>query len=140
MTDTQDDRALMDAVVQLSFEVMAVLHQVGAAHDLSATQLRLLGVLRDREPRMADLADGLGLDRSTVSGLIDRAAARGLVERFPDEHDRRSSRVRMTAAGHELAVPVAAAVAERVAALVEPLSRADRATLRALVERALAAW
>jgi MarR family transcriptional regulator, lower aerobic nicotinate degradation pathway regulator len=135
-----EDRGLMDAVVQLSFEVMAALSQVGAAHDLSVSQLRLLGVLRDREPRMADLAAGLGLDRSTVSGLVDRAAARGLVERFPDEHDGRSSRVRMTAAGRRLAEPVAEAVAERVAVLVEPLARADRRALRELVERTLPAW
>lgn len=70
-----------DAVVRLSFETMAVLGRVGARHDLSLTQLRMLGVMRGREPRMAELADFLGLDRSTVSGLIDRASRRGLVRR-----------------------------------------------------------
>ena len=58
-----------------SFEVIAVLSRAAARHDLSLTQLRMLGVLRDREPRMAELADFLGLDRSTVSGLVDRAVA-----------------------------------------------------------------
>ena len=66
------DDELMDGLVQVSFAVVATLTQLGAAYDLSLTQLRVLAILRDREPRMAELADHLGLDRSTVSGLIDR--------------------------------------------------------------------
>ncbi|ERK69221.1 hypothetical protein N136_04459, partial [Leifsonia aquatica ATCC 14665] len=78
MTDTPDD-ALVDALVQTSFVVTGVLTRVAAERDLSLTQLRMLGVLRDRRPRMAQLAALLGLDKSTVSGLIERAERRGLV-------------------------------------------------------------
>ena len=74
---------LQDALVQMSFGLMAVLTEVAAEHDLSLTQLRVLGILRDREPTMAELATFTGLERSTVSGLIDRAAQRGLVVRPP---------------------------------------------------------
>ena len=70
---------LRDALAQMSFTLMAVLTEVAAEHDLSLTQLRVLGILRDREPTMADLATFTGLERSTISGLIDRAAQRGLV-------------------------------------------------------------
>ncbi len=70
---------LRDALAQMSFTLMAVLTEVAAEHDLSLTQLRVLGILRDREPTMAELATFTGLERSTISGLIDRAAARGLV-------------------------------------------------------------
>ena len=66
-------------MAQMSFTLMAVLTEVAAEHDLSLTQLRVLGILRDREPTMADLATFTGLERSTISGLIDRAAQRGLV-------------------------------------------------------------
>ncbi len=55
---------LLDAVVELSFTVQAIMAKVGARHDVSLTQMRLLGILRDREPRMLDLADHLGLDKS----------------------------------------------------------------------------
>ena len=71
----------------MSFALMAVLTEVAAEHDLSLTQLRVLGILRDREPTMADLATFTGLERSTISGLIDRAAQRGLVDQ-----DRRPAR------------------------------------------------
>ena len=77
--DTVDD--LRDSLVQVSFTVIAVLSRVAAEHDLSLTQLRVLGILRDREPTMAELATYLGLERSTVSGLIDRAVQRGLVRK-----------------------------------------------------------
>ena len=72
---------LMDSLVQASFAVMAQLSRAAAAHDLSLTQLRALAILRDRNLKMAELATYLGLDRSSVSGLIDRAAKRGLVRR-----------------------------------------------------------
>src|ERR1700681_2371450 len=84
------DDDLRDSLVQLSFGVIAVLSRVAAEHDLSLTQLRVLGILRDREPTMAELATYLGLERSTVSGLIDRAVKRGLVRRDASEDDGRA--------------------------------------------------
>src|SRR6201998_1382614 len=98
--DPLDD--LRDALVQLSFALMAALTEVAAEHDLSLTQLRMLGILRDREPRMADLATFTGLERSTVSGLIDRAAQRGLVAKIADPRDGRSVRVTLTESAGEL--------------------------------------
>jgi DNA-binding MarR family transcriptional regulator len=68
---------LRDALAQMSFTLMAVLTEVAAQHDLSLTQLRMLGILRDRGPTMADLATFTGLERSTISGLIDRAVLAG---------------------------------------------------------------
>ncbi|MBE7195789.1 MAG: MarR family transcriptional regulator, partial [Gordonia polyisoprenivorans] len=79
------DSPLIDALVQVSFAVTAVLTKVAAAQDLSLTQIRLLGILRNRTPTLSELAERLGLDRSSVSGLIDRAAARDLVRRVPSE-------------------------------------------------------
>ncbi|MGP0022346.1 MAG: MarR family winged helix-turn-helix transcriptional regulator, partial [Streptosporangiaceae bacterium] len=70
---------MMDSLVRASFTVIALLSRVAAEHDLSLTQLRVLAILRDREPTMAELATYLGLERSSVSGLIDRAVRRGLV-------------------------------------------------------------
>src|ERR1700751_1075505 len=83
---------LRDGLVQVSFAVTAVLSRVAAEQDLSLTQLRVLGILRDREPTMAELATYLGLERSTVSGLIDRAVQRGLVQKTADSADGRSVR------------------------------------------------
>src|SRR4051795_9293586 len=96
------DVELVDAVVQLSFAVQGVLGRVAAAHDLSITQLRLLAILRDRDPGMLELARHLGLSKSSVTGLIDRAERRGLVTRSATPADGRGVRVALGPHGRRL--------------------------------------
>lgn len=56
------------------------------------------------QPRsISELAGLLSCDRSNVSHLVDRAAARGLLTRAPDDDDRRVSRIALTESGHTLA-------------------------------------
>jgi MarR family transcriptional regulator, lower aerobic nicotinate degradation pathway regulator len=128
---------LRDALAQMSFALMAVLTEVAAEHDLSLTQLRVLGILRDREPTMAELATFTGLERSTISGLIDRAAQRGLVAKIADPRDGRSVRVTLTESAGELAREIAAAVGDRIAPLTGTLSIAEQKRLTALLTKAL---
>src|SRR5580658_2258388 len=89
----------VDGLAQLSFVIMGALERRAAEHDLSLAATRLLGVLRDREPTMNELARLLQLDKSSVTGLVDRAERRGLVTRVPSPTDRRSALVRLTGAG-----------------------------------------
>ncbi len=137
---TTNDRQLdelRDALAQMSFTLMAVLTEVAAEHDLSLTQLRVLGILRDREPTMAELANFTGLERSTISGLIDRAAARGLVRRTADPHDGRSVRVTLTESARGLALEITAAVGDRIKPLTGQLNTAEQMRLTALLTKAL---
>src|SRR5271170_4088857 len=119
--DTGEDD-LRDSLVQVAFAVIAVLSRVAAEEDLSLTQLRMLGILRDREPTMAELATYLGLERSTVSGLIDRAVQRGLVRKTSDTADGRSVRVSLTAQARRLETRVIADVTELMAPLTDRLN------------------
>ena len=116
---------------------MAVLTEVAAQHDLSLTQLRVLGILRDREPTMADLATFTGLERSTISGLIDRAAQRGLVTKTADPHDGRSVRVGLTDLAHRLVPEILAAVGDRITPMAGRLSSGEQKRLTALLTKAL---
>lgn len=125
--------ALIDALAQTAFVVTAVLGRVGAEHDLSLTQLRMLGVLRDRRLRMSRLASFLGLEKSTLSGLVERALARGLVERAPDPDDRRAVVVVLSGQGEELAVRVFAEVTEQLLPLLSSLEPAEQRRLGALL-------
>jgi DNA-binding MarR family transcriptional regulator len=122
----------IDAIVELSFAVQTVLSELAAEHDLSLTQLRLLGILRDREPAMLDLARFLKLEKSSVTGLIDRAVKRGLVERVAAPYDGRAIHVRLTAAGRDLAGRVEGEAYASLSALLNPLPDGDRARLSAL--------
>src|SRR6201999_1588681 len=79
----------VDGLAQLSFLIQNTLARRAAAQGLSLIQTRLLGVLRDREPTMNELAALLELDKSSITGLVDRAERRGLVARVRSDTDRR---------------------------------------------------
>ena len=137
--DRADDHLgqLRDALAQMSFTLMAVLTEVAAEHDLSLTQLRVLGILRDREPTMADLANFTGLERSTISGLVERAAARGLVMKTADPHDGRSVRVTLTESARDLVPEITTTVGNRIQPLTDRLSTDEQQRLTALLTKAL---
>ena len=128
---------LLDNLVLTSFTVIALLSRTAAEYDMSLTQLRMLAILRDRTPAVADLAGFLGLERSSVSGLIDRVARRGLVQRMASEDDGRSVQVSLTEDGHRLATQVAGEVAGLVAPLTGALSPAEQNRLTLLLGKML---
>ncbi|MGV9616621.1 MarR family winged helix-turn-helix transcriptional regulator [Nocardia xishanensis] len=127
------DDALEEALVRTSFRMMAVLTRIGSEHDLSLTQLRLLGLLRDRRPRMTDLAAFLGLDKSTMSGLVERAERRGLVARGKSPQDRRVVDVFITPMGSELAQRIQEEIHAALAAYTDRLAADDRLVLTQLL-------
>jgi DNA-binding MarR family transcriptional regulator len=117
--DEDGAHTVVDRLVQVSFMLTALLTRTAAQHDLSLTQLRVLAILRDHAPKMAELADHLGLEKSTVSGLIDRAVRRGLVRRESEPDDGRAVRISLTADGRRLE----ATLLEQINSLVEPMMR-----------------
>jgi DNA-binding MarR family transcriptional regulator len=128
-----DEDALLDALVQMSFTVIGIMSIVAARHDLSLTLLRVGATLRNRTLTMSELAAYLGLDRSTITGLITRAEERGFVARIENETDKRSSRVTLTDAGQDLSTACAAEIAREIEPVVAPLSTAERRTLDRLL-------
>jgi DNA-binding MarR family transcriptional regulator len=138
MTRHASDLDLVDGLFRLSFRLQSLLTRIAATYHLSLVQVRVLGILRDREPGMLELARYLELEKSSLSGLIDRAEIRGLVERVSSADDRRSARVRMTAQGRKLSRLLEADVRTEVLKLVAGLSKSDRERLTDLVEHVLA--
>ena len=132
-----DQRALIDALVTTSFATMAVLNRIAAEHDLSLTQIRVLAILRDRRVKMSELAGYLGLDKSTITGLVDRAEKRGLLARAPNPIDGRAVDVFLSAEGMELADRGATQIARSLSPMTSTLTRADAHRLTALLERML---
>jgi DNA-binding MarR family transcriptional regulator len=135
----EDDLGLVDALVQLSFSVQAVLGEAARRHDLTVAQLRLLGILRDRTPTMLELARFLRLEKSSVTGLVDRAERRGLVARAAAEHDGRAVQVSLTDAGRRLAADLEASIAPDLGTVVRPLGAREQAQLSRLASRVVTA-
>jgi DNA-binding MarR family transcriptional regulator len=140
--DTPADRVVrtpgddvLDVLAQTAHAVTTILTRVAAEHDLSLTQLRVLAILRDRRLRMSALADYLGLERSTMSGLVDRAEKKGLLARGPSATDGRAVEVYLTDEGRTLAERGTAQVRAALEPATSALTGAEQRRLQALLEK-----
>lgn len=72
--------------------------------DLSVSQFNILNLLCAPSQGMSqtELSRALIMNRSNVTGLVDRLEKRGLVQRQPVPEDRRAYKVQLTAAGQSL--------------------------------------
>ncbi|WP_236795716.1 MarR family winged helix-turn-helix transcriptional regulator [Amycolatopsis sp. GM8] len=95
-------------------------------HDLTPNQARLLCVLALGPRGMANLAQSFGVEKAALTGLVDRAERRGLVQRTPVPNDRRALRVMLTGSGHVAAVAFHADSNAALNELLAPLAPADR--------------
>ena len=127
-----------DALVRLSHLVQHVFAEVARAHDLTAQQLQLVCVLIGEPLGMTELSRLMRLERSSMTGLVDRVQKRGLVAREPDPADRRAWRVALTEQGSGLATRAHDDVVARLDSLVAGLDGADRRRLAAILELMLA--
>jgi DNA-binding MarR family transcriptional regulator len=112
---------ILDQLEPLIARQRRALTREGCLRAISSTQLHVLFMLvSDGPSTMSGLAESLAVSLPNVTGLVDRMAEHGLVERGRDDDDRRVVTVSPTAAGR-------AAVEEidlvRRRALAELLSR-----------------
>ncbi|WP_026882943.1 MarR family winged helix-turn-helix transcriptional regulator [Clostridium akagii] len=135
--ENQSELSNVDGLVQLSYLVQTVIGRVGATHNLSIIQIRLLGILRDREPTMLHLAQYLNLNKSSITGLVDRAERRGLVERTISLNDRRGFNVKITSAGLKLAHVISSEIECQVNSIIEGLTETERSHLTAIETKIL---
>jgi len=131
------DLDLVDGLVQLSFVIQSLLARLGEPQALSTTQVRLLAVLEDRQIGMLQLAAILELEKSSVTGLVDRAVRRGLVQRLEVPGNRRAVHVTTTDAGRELMAgvreQVRAELAELLGSFTGPQQRRFAQSVRTLI-------
>jgi DNA-binding MarR family transcriptional regulator len=96
-----------------------------------------MGHLAHGEQTQRDLAEHLGLEKSTVSRLVDGMIRKGWVEKARDPGNRRYQKVALTADGARAAGQIATAMHERhirwLAALTEQERKAVTVGLTALL-------
>lgn len=96
-------------------------------HGLTAAQFNVLNLLAAKEEEAGfsqrELADALVVDRSNVTGLVDRMEAAGWVRRVDDPGDRRVYRVKLTASGRKLWEKVAPGYADVVGQVTARLTQ-----------------
>jgi DNA-binding MarR family transcriptional regulator len=84
---------------------------------------------------MAALADYLGLEKSTMTGLVDRAEKRGLLERAPSASDGRAVDVFLSPDGADVAERLYAQVERSLAPMTGELGPAGQRRLQSLLEQ-----
>ena len=107
------------AVEPWEFDVLAALRRAGRPYRLSPGQLL-------RETLVTS---------GTMTNRIDRLAARGLVERSPDPHDRRSVMVGLTSSGKRTVDGAFESLLDGERELLGELSAAERRELAGLLKR-----
>ncbi|TDU83192.1 DNA-binding MarR family transcriptional regulator [Kribbella voronezhensis] len=113
-------------LVRLTFLVQNLYAEVGRGCDLTVAQAQMLCALTEESLGMADLSGVLGLERSSLTGLVDRAEHRGLVVREGDARDRRVVKVTLTAAGADAVHKFHHQLTERLDQLLQDLPTSER--------------
>lgn len=135
--EASDSADLATALIRLCFVVQRIFGDASRRYGLTPQHAQLLGVLTPGPVGMAELGDVLNLEKSSLSGLIDRAEARSLVARIRDETDRRTCHVSLTEPGTELAARFRDDVSSELNALAADLPESTRQRLIAALWRIL---
>jgi len=113
-------------------------HHLGPS-GISGRELAVLLFLDGREPEsQQQAAAGLGIDRTTMVGLLDSLESKNLVARRPGAADRRRNVIVLTDAGHAKLQEATEASDAAERELLAALDEHEAGQLRALLERVTA--
>jgi DNA-binding MarR family transcriptional regulator len=135
MSAFPDDRKDLAAMfVPLTRVLVAREEPVLRAYDLSMWGYIVLTALVEQPVRtQAALAQAINADKSRIISVLDDLQERGLIDRQPDEADRRVHLLSLTPAGDQLRRSVEAGIRRREEQVLAVLPPADReAFLRSL--------
>jgi DNA-binding MarR family transcriptional regulator len=128
---------VLSRVSRLGHHLDRARRQAFAEHDLEPWEFDVLAALR-RAGAPYELSPGRLLKETlvtsgTMTNRVDRLAARGLVERQPDPHDRRGVLVRLTDRGRTTVDGALSGLLDRERDLLGGLDPADQQRLAALL-------
>lgn len=103
------------------FDVLATIRRSGAPYQLSPTEL----------------FTSMMVSSGTMTNRIDRLEQAGLVERIPDERDRRGTLIKMTDKGFELIEAAVTAHVENEHKILSVLNEAEKDDLSQLLRKLL---
>src|SRR5262245_32656300 len=124
----------------LAERVTAICDRLDDRWSITLREFGLLVLISD-QPGQSQQAIGsrLGIDRTTVVGLMDKLEGAGLIERRRRKDDRRSYGLYLTAKGRRSLPAMEEAVAELHATFLSPLNPGERVQLQQLLSRLLTA-
>jgi DNA-binding MarR family transcriptional regulator len=136
-TETRPELGLAAALVRMSHLVQHMFADVGREHDITPQQAQLLCALISGPVGMTELSRVLHLEKSSLSGLVDRVERRGLLARVREARDRRACQVALTDEGIRLAVETHDDLTRRLDALAADLPEPGKAVLTSAITHLL---
>jgi DNA-binding MarR family transcriptional regulator len=120
--------------------LMSELHvEALAPFDIHARDLGVLLAIDSTEPAsQQQIAQRMGVDRTTMVAIIDALEAKGIIARHPDPEDRRRNVVELTPTGQDILRQAITASDAAEAELLAPLSPEESQQIRELLARVVA--
>lgn len=111
-----------------------------AGYDLTPVQYAALSAVADHSDiDQATLAGLIAYDRTTITGVVDRLAQKGLVVRVINERDRRARELQITKEGRRVLAGIEPAVQSAQRIMLRGLTQGEAATFMKLMRKAIAA-
>jgi DNA-binding MarR family transcriptional regulator len=103
----------------------------------SDAQFNILVLLHDAQAPMTqnDLSKKLLVDKSNITGLVDRLEKQGLIKRTEVQNDRRSYHIKLTKQGADVIKKLNASYLERVEKIMGAFNKKDQDELIAMMKR-----
>jgi DNA-binding MarR family transcriptional regulator len=98
----EDARALTHVIVEFYEKLSSWEHSIVRGKGLTLSQMHTMEILGIHKAlRMKELAERMGVTTGTLTVIVDKLAAKRLVQRRPNEQDRRSILVELTEEGRQ---------------------------------------
>ena len=93
---------LSDHFISLNIKLTSVFRILANQYNLSYSQYCILMKINSSGTPMSELANSLGLDKSTLTRNINVLLARNLVDKYQDQHDLRVYKVILSDEGDQI--------------------------------------
>jgi DNA-binding MarR family transcriptional regulator len=118
--------SIVETGIYLQTESRRIAREECARHGITATQLNVLKLLQAvGDLSLSELSRRMAAKNSTVTGIVDRMVAAGLVAREQSTEDRRVWRIRMTPDGRALSRRIDVAPWDLLRAALQALPPAE---------------
>lgn len=102
-----------------------------ASYDFTPSQYALLSCLWEKgDQSPTQIAQALCLDTSSITGLLTRTEAKGLIQRQFSKEDRRTVIVRLTVKGASLREPITALIDDANKVIMDGISAEEKEELK----------
>lgn len=132
----EDLDRIVETIIYLVTESRRLSKEEATRHGVTPTQLSVLKLLAEiGDLSLGTLSKEIRAHNSTVTGIVDRMEAAGLVERARSDEDRRVWIIRLTAAGRKVAERARVSPWDVLRQALAELSPSDQEKLTSLMRK-----